>query len=115
VTEGLMERERLASTALGLGVALPHARIKGLKRPLAVFIRLHSPIAFDAPDNQPVADVFVLLVPEQATELHLQMLAEVAAKFGDPVFRNRLNQQQDALAAYGVLVGVTGLPLPDQA
>lgn len=115
VTEGLMERERLASTALGLGVALPHARIKGLKQPLAAFIRLHSPIPFDAPDNQPVADVFVLLVPEQATELHLQMLAEVAAKFGDPAFRERLHQQKEALAAYGVLVSANGLPLPDKA
>lgn len=115
VAEGLMERERLASTALGQGMALPHARIKGLRKPLAAFIRLHSAIPFDAPDNLPVSDVFVLLVPEQATELHLQMLAEVAAKFGDPAFRERLHRQKEALAAYGVLVSATSLPLPDQA
>jgi len=114
VSEGLMERERLASTALGQGMALPHARIKGLRKPLAAFIRLSRPISFEAPDNQPVADVFILLVPEQATELHLQMLAAIADRFADPAFRARLHQQKDAFSAYDVLASDAGMPSPGQ-
>lgn len=108
VAQSLSERENLASTALGLGVALPHARIKGLKRPLAAFIRLAHPIHFDAPDGQPVQDIFVLLVPERATELHLQMLAEIAEKFSDPAFRARLHRQANASVVHGILE--SGLP-----
>lgn len=100
VTESLSAREELGSTALGLGVALPHARIKGLRRPLAAYLRLQSPIPFDAPDDRPVADYFILLVPEQATQAHLELLALVAEKFGDPAFRDRLHGQVDVSGVY---------------
>ena len=65
VRVGLIEREALGSTGLGRGVAIPHARVKGLQRAVAVFARLGTPIAFDAPDRKPVSDMLVLLVPEQ--------------------------------------------------
>src|SRR3990170_875497 len=68
VFESLFARERLGSTGLGQSVAIPHGRIKGLRDPVGAFVRLRTPIPFDAPDGKPVTLVFVLLVPEQATE-----------------------------------------------
>lgn len=91
VADALWEREQLASTALGQGVALPHARIKGLREPHAAYLRLVPPLAFDAPDDRPVSDVFVLLVPERATEQHLQLLAGVAERFAEPAWREELH------------------------
>jgi len=79
----LFERERLGSTALGCGVAIPHGRIKGLKHACGAFYRLQTPLEFDAPDNQPVSICFVLLVPQDANEQHLQILGELAQLFGD--------------------------------
>src|ERR1043165_3956807 len=73
VFDSLFAREKLGSTGLGQGVAIPHGRIKGLKESLCAFVRLAQPVPFDAPDGNPVGLVFVLLVPEQATEKHLQM------------------------------------------
>src|SRR5215208_1524383 len=66
VFDSLFDREKLGSTALGQGVAIPHGRIKGLKEALGAFARLAQPIAFDGPDGKPVNLVFILLVPEQA-------------------------------------------------
>src|ERR1700690_1156095 len=63
VFDSLFARERLGSTGLGQGVAIPHGRIKGLKEPVAAFVRLSTPVPFDAPDGKPVAQLFVLLVP----------------------------------------------------
>ena len=71
VFDSLFARERLGSTGLGQGVAIPHGRIKGLKDALGAFFRLGQPIPFDAPDGNPVTLVFVLLVPEKPTEKHL--------------------------------------------
>lgn len=90
VRVGLIEREALGSTGLGRGVAIPHARVKGLQRAVAVFARLGTPIAFDAPDRKPVSDMLVLLVPEQATDEHLKILALVAEMFCDKSFRESL-------------------------
>jgi len=92
VLEGrvLAAREKLGSTGLGQGIAIPHGRIKGLKEARGAFVRLHEPVAFDAPDGKPVAQVFVLLVPEQATDLHLQLLSELAQMFSERAFRDRL-------------------------
>ncbi len=87
----LAARERLGSTALGRGVALPHARIVGLARPVAVFVRTRQPIAFAAADGKPVSSFLVLLVPAQATDTHLKLIAEAAALFSDPNFRAELN------------------------
>ena len=90
VTDNLFARERLGSTGLGHAVAIPHGRIKGLKNPLAAVLCVRQPIPFDAPDGQPVNLIFVLLVPERATDLHLQILGELAQMFSDNQFRNRL-------------------------
>lgn len=78
VTDNLFARERLGSTGLGEGVAIPHGRIKGLKHPLAAFVRLADAIPFEAPDGQPVGLLIFLLVPEQATQQHLEILSEIA-------------------------------------
>ena len=95
VFESLFARERLGSTGLGQGVAIPHGRIKGLKEALAAFIRMKEPIPFDAPDGKPVSLIFVLLVPERATDLHLQILSELAQMFSDSPFRERLRAAAD--------------------
>src|SRR3989338_8252140 len=88
VFDSLFARERLGSTGLGQGVAIPHGRIKGLKEALGAFIRLAQPVPFDAPDGNPVTLVFVLLVPEKATEKHLQILSELAQMFSDKALRS---------------------------
>ncbi len=86
----LFERERLGSTALGYGIAIPHGRIKGLKDACGALYRLSTPLDFDAPDNQPVSLCFILLVPKDANERHLQILGELAQLFGDEVMRTNL-------------------------
>lgn len=96
VFDSLFAREKLGSTGLGQGVAIPHGRIKGLKQAVGAFIRLDSPIPFEAPDGRPVNLLFVLLVPETANELHLQILSELATKFASKQFREGLVQAQDA-------------------
>ena len=74
ITDSLFARERLGSTGLGHGVAIPHGRIKGLKAPMAAVLQLAQPIGFDAPDEQPVSLLIFLLVPEAATQKHLEIL-----------------------------------------
>ncbi|HZM47122.1 MAG TPA: PTS IIA-like nitrogen regulatory protein PtsN [Burkholderiales bacterium] len=90
VFDSLFAREKLGSTGLGQGIAIPHGRIKGLKEAVGAFVRLKQPIPFDAPDGQPVNLIFVLLVPDRATDLHLQILSELAQMFSDRPFRERL-------------------------
>lgn len=90
VYDSLFAREKLGSTGLGQGIAIPHGRIKGLKEAVGAMIRMKSPIPFDAPDGQPVSFIFVLLVPERATDIHLQILSELAQMFSDKPFRERL-------------------------
>ncbi|HKO88744.1 MAG TPA: PTS IIA-like nitrogen regulatory protein PtsN [Burkholderiales bacterium] len=96
VFDSLFARERLGSTGLGQGVAIPHGRIKGLREAIGAFVRLDTPVAFDAPDGQPVSLIFVLLVPEQATEHHLQILSELAQMFSDKDLRRHLASATDA-------------------
>jgi PTS system nitrogen regulatory IIA component len=95
VFDSLFARERLGSTGLGQGVAIPHGRIKGLKDAVGAFVRLASPVAFDSPDGKPVNLVFFLLVPEQANERHLQILSELAQLFSDRELRERLATESD--------------------
>jgi PTS system nitrogen regulatory IIA component len=95
IASSLAAREKLGSTGLGQGIAIPHGRIKGLKEARGAFIRLREPVAFDAPDGKPVSQVFVLLVPEQATDLHLQLLSELAQMFSERAFRERLVTAKD--------------------
>jgi len=90
VFDSLFAREKLGSTGLGQGIAIPHGRIKGLTHALGAFVRPRQPIPFDAPDGKPVGQVFVLLVPEHATEEHLQLLSELAEMFSERSFRDQL-------------------------
>ncbi len=90
VFDSLFAREKLGSTGLGQAIAIPHGRIKGLKEAVGAIIRTREPIAFDAPDGQPVSLIFVLLVPERATDVHLQILSELAQMFSDKPFRDQL-------------------------
>ncbi|MEY3871016.1 MAG: hypothetical protein RLZZ296_11 [Pseudomonadota bacterium] len=90
VTDSLFARERLGSTGLGHGVAIPHGRIKGLKSPLAAVFQLASPIGFDAPDEQAVRLLIFLLVPEAATQKHLEILSEIAEMLSDSGLREQL-------------------------
>jgi PTS system nitrogen regulatory IIA component len=96
VFDSLFTREKLGSTGLGHGVAIPHGRVRGLTHVRAAFIRLRTPIPFDSPDGAPVSTLFVLLVPEQATEQHLQILAELAERFSAPSIREALSSAPDA-------------------
>lgn len=81
--DSLVGRERLGSTGLGHGVALPHGRLNGLDAPIGAFVTLETAVDYDAIDDQPVDLLFALLVPEQSTEEHLQILARLAAMFSD--------------------------------
>lgn len=90
VVAGLAARETVGSTALGQGVAIPHARVKGLAQAIAAFVRPRLAIPFDAPDGKPVSSLLVLLVPENATDAHLLLLAQAASMFCDKAFRDRL-------------------------
>jgi nitrogen PTS system EIIA component len=103
VFDSLFARERLGSTGLGQGVAIPHGRIKGLKDALGAFVRLAQPVPFDAPDGKPVTLLFVLLVPEQATEKHLQILSELAQMFSDRALRDAMSGAADAAALHQLI------------
>ena len=96
VVSALSQREKLGSTGLGQGVAIPHGRIKGLKDATGAFLRLAAPVPFDSPDGKPVALLFILLVPEVATEQHLQILSELAQHFSDRSCREALSKAPDA-------------------
>ncbi|MVW71973.1 MULTISPECIES: PTS sugar transporter subunit IIA [unclassified Bordetella] len=95
VFDSLFSRERLGSTALGQGVAVPHGRVKGLESPMAAFLRLSQPIAFDAPDGEPVSMLMCLLVPEAATQQHLDILAELAHLMSNKALREALATEKD--------------------
>ncbi|HWQ38606.1 MAG TPA: PTS sugar transporter subunit IIA [Burkholderiales bacterium] len=99
IFDALFARERLGSTGLGHGVAVPHGRIKGLKEAVGAFIRVSPGIPFEAPDGGPVSLIFVLLVPEKATDVHLQILSELAQMFSEREMRAALAQAPDAAAA----------------
>ena len=86
IFDSLISREKLGSTGMGRGVAIPHGRLAALERPVCAFIRLDQPIEFDALDGQPVDLVFALIVPEDSTEEHLQILSTIAALFSNPAF-----------------------------
>jgi PTS system nitrogen regulatory IIA component len=98
ITDSLFARERLGSTGLGHGVAMaiPHGRIKGLKAPMAALFQLANPIGFDAPDEQPVNLLIFLLVPEAATQKHLEILSEIAELLSDAPLREKIKASTDA-------------------
>lgn len=104
VSDNLFARERLGSTGLGHGVAVPHGRIKGLKAPLAAFVRLAAPIPFESPDGEPVNLLIFLLIPDNVTQQHLEILSEVAEMFSNEVFRNVLSTTADPAAVHARII-----------
>ncbi len=105
ITDSLFARERLGSTGLGHGVAIPHGRIKGLKSPMAAVFQLAQPIGFAAPDEQPVSLLIFLLVPEAATQKHLEILSEIAELLSDGALRERLKTHTDAASLHALIAG----------
>jgi PTS system nitrogen regulatory IIA component len=103
VTDNLFARERLGSTGLGHGVAVPHGRVKGLKNPLAAVLRVQQPIPFDAPDDEPVGLLIFLLVPEAATQRHLEILSEIAELLSDRELRDKLKSEPDAAVVHQLI------------
>ena len=108
VFDSLFAREKLGSTGLGQGVAIPHGRVKGLRDAVAAFVKMQNPIPFDAPDGLPVSFIFVLLVPERATDMHLQLLGELAQMFSDQSFRDKLQNSDDPVAIHKMFVDWQG-------
>ena len=105
VTDSLFSRERLGSTGLGHGVAIPHGRIKGLKSPMAAIMQLATPIGFDAPDEEAVRLLIFLLVPEAATQKHLEILSEIAEMLSDAPLRGKLLTSEDAAGLHDLIAG----------
>ena len=105
VTDSLFSRERLGSTGLGHGVAIPHGRIKGLKAPMAAVFQLANPIGFDAPDDVVVGLLIFLLVPEAATQKHLEILSEIAELLSDAELRERMLASSDAVQLHSLIAG----------
>lgn len=105
VSDNLFARERLGSTGLGHGVAVPHGRIKGLKSPMAAFVRLAEPIPFESPDGQPVQLLIFLLMPDHVTQQHLEILSEIAEMFSDDTVRTGLMNDADVQALHARIVG----------
>lgn len=103
ILEGLCAREKLGSTGLGHGVAIPHARMEGLRQPAGVMIRLAEPVDFDAADREPVDLIFALVVPEAATDEHLQLLSQIAELFGDENRRESVRHAGDSKAMYDLV------------
>jgi len=103
ILEILLQREKLGSTAVGSGVAIPHGKLPKLGRLFGLFARLHRPIDFEALDNQPVDLIFLLLAPEAAGADHLKALARIARQLRDPEIARRLRESNDADALYAVL------------
>lgn len=113
VTENLLARESMGSTGLGYGVAVPHGRIEGLKIPYAAFVRLSTPIAFGSPDGKPVNLLFFLLIPQNVTQQHLEILSEIAAMFSDNPCRDALAHETDPERIYKIVTTwKPGQPLP---
>ena len=104
VFDSLFAREKLGSTALGYGIAIPHGRLKHLADTACAFLRLKTPTDFDAPDGQPVDLVFVLLAPAAASDIHLQILGELAAMFSDADFRASLRAAPDAASLHRLII-----------
>jgi len=104
VYESLFARERLGSTGLGGGIAVPHGRVKGIKQPAAAFFRLSQPISFDAPDREPVSQLLFVIAPEADTQQHLDILAEVAQRLSNAALRDRLTLEVDPNVVHQLLI-----------
>ena len=107
VLEGLQEREALGSTGFGRGVAIPHARIEGLRRPVAALLKLSDPVDFTAADGLPVDLVFGLVSPENSGVGHLHALAAISRLVRDERIHEALNEAPDAEVLYGLISNAT--------
>ncbi len=101
--EALMERERLGTTGIGHGIAIPHARLKEVDRPVGLFARLSQPVDFEALDDRPSDLIFLLLAPESADAESLKALARISRLLRDPSLRERLRRAQDRDTIYRLL------------
>jgi PTS system nitrogen regulatory IIA component len=104
----LLDRERLGSTGLGRGIAIPHCRLEHCSEPMGVIMTLEEPTDFDAPDDQPVDLLFALLVPKEATQEHLDMLAAIARLFSQEEFCEKLRACDTEGCLYETAVGWEG-------
>jgi PTS system nitrogen regulatory IIA component len=104
IGDSLRSRERLGSTAIGHGIAIPHGRSKAFEEARGAFLRLHEPVDFGANDGEPVDLVFAMAVPEHFAQQHLQLLSELAERFADPAFRAALRAAPDATALRQLLL-----------
>ncbi len=96
IYERLLARERMGSTGIGEGIAIPHCRLLQCQKALVILLRLNTPIDYDSIDGNPVDLVFALLVPEEATDEHLQILATLASNFNQAEYREALRNAPDA-------------------
>jgi PTS system nitrogen regulatory IIA component len=110
ILEGLSTREKLGSTGLGQGFALPHARIEGLEAMFGMFVKLSRPIAFDAIDDKPVDFVFLLLIPSEKESDHVAALAAISRRIRDPECAARLRKVENAAALYALFTSNAGKP-----
>ncbi len=106
IFESLVAREKLGSTGFGNGIAIPHCRMAGCTSPVSAVLRLDAPVDFDAIDGEPVDLLFVLLVPEAATDEHLELLRQIASMLDREDVRARLRQAQTSESLYQVVVDV---------
>jgi PTS system nitrogen regulatory IIA component len=111
IFETMLQRERLGSTGVGRGIAIPHGRMAGLKNILCVFARLEQPVEFEALDEEPVDLVFLLLAPEQAGADHLKALARISRLLREPQTLERLRSSQDRAALYATLTQPSSVPV----
>lgn len=103
IVASLTAREKLGSTGLGHGVAIPHGRMAGVAGTVGAFVKLRHPVEYEAHDGKPVDLVFGLIVPQQATGEHLKHLAAIAEKFSDDDFCDALRAAKDGSAALALL------------
>nr|WP_288356658.1 PTS IIA-like nitrogen regulatory protein PtsN [uncultured Pseudomonas sp.] len=106
IYESLIAREKLGSTGFGNGIAIPHCRLPGCSTPISALLKLSTAVDFDAIDGAPIDLLFVLLVPEAATDEHLELLRQIASMFDREDVRERLRQAQDSESLYQTVVDV---------
>ncbi|MCY1260257.1 Nitrogen regulatory protein [compost metagenome] len=106
IFESLVARERLGSTGFGNGIAIPHCRLSGCEAPISAILHLDAPVDFDALDAAPVDLLFVLLVPEAATEEHLELLRQIASMLDRSEVRDRLRRARNGEELYQIVVDV---------
>ena len=99
----LLARERLGSTGVGRGIAIPHGKLAQLHAPIGCFLRLQNPVDFNSPDNQEVSMIFAILVPEGDEDTHLAILGQLARRFSDPEFCNAIRTTESSETAFSLL------------